>query len=236
VIRVYVGWDPRDDQAFRVCRDSLLAHASIPVEVIPLKDWELRNKRIYWRGYVMTPQGQMFDDRDGKPFSTAFSFTRFAVPLLEEFRAGLAVFCDADMLWRRDIAELVAEVDSKPGKALYCVQHEHNPEAGLKMDGVLQTNYARKNWSSLMVYRPQLHAGKFTPYMLNQMPGAWLHALLWLRDEELGALSSKWNWLCEESEPLYDPALVHFTLGTPDMLKRALPYGDEWWSYAKVAA
>ena len=44
MIRVYIGWDPRDAVAFEVCRKSLLDHSSIPLTIIPLKDWELRRQ------------------------------------------------------------------------------------------------------------------------------------------------------------------------------------------------
>jgi hypothetical protein len=84
-MRVYIGYDPRDHLAYRVAEHTIKERASIDIEVLPLKDWELRQKRIYWRGYRVDASGQMWDDIDGKPFSSQFSFTRFAVPALEEY-------------------------------------------------------------------------------------------------------------------------------------------------------
>ena len=103
MIRCYVGYDPRDDNAYKVCTRSLRKNASVPVEIIPLYDWELRKKGIYYRGYRMDGSGQMYDDKDNRPFSTQFSFTRFTVPLLEDYGSEWVMFMDADMMWRSDI-------------------------------------------------------------------------------------------------------------------------------------
>ncbi len=50
-LRVYVGYDPIDDRAFKVCEYTLLKHASIPVEIIPIWDLPLRKLGIYRRPY-----------------------------------------------------------------------------------------------------------------------------------------------------------------------------------------
>ena len=107
MLRVYIGWDQRGAQAFEVAAHSIREHASIPVEIIALKDWELRAKRVYWRAYSVDERGQMWDARDGSPFTTNFSYTRYVVPLLEDFGDEQVVFMDADMLIRADIAELM---------------------------------------------------------------------------------------------------------------------------------
>ncbi len=213
MLRIYVGWDQRDLLAFEVCRHSLLKHASIPVEIIPLKDWELRAAGHFWRPYSVDERGQMWDGRDHRPFSTNFSYTRFCVPLIEEFGDEPVVFCDADMLWRADVAELL-ELLGEAGVA--CVMHNHRPPETVKMTGNIQTVYPRKNWSSLMVMRPGRCAG-LTPYAVNNMPGDWLHGFCWIDAEEIGGLPEEWNWLEGWSSPDIDPKVVHFTRGTPDM-------------------
>ena len=45
-LKVYVGWDCREDIAFQVCKQSILDHASVPVDVIPLKQKDLRRDSI----------------------------------------------------------------------------------------------------------------------------------------------------------------------------------------------
>lgn len=225
-LKVFVGWDPKDADAYRVCKKSLLDHTSISVDVIPLKDWELRAQALYYRSYRVDPNGQAWDDADGKPFSTQFSFTRFAVPLLAEDEE-LAVFVDPDVLFRGDIAELVTLAMDYPESAVLCVHHDHTPKEHIKMTGVLQTNYRRKNWSSVMVIRPKFC--EMTADKLNTWSGQQLHGLDWVPDSKIGKLPEKWNWLEGWSDSSIDPKLVHFTRGTPDMPGyHTVPYADEW--------
>ncbi len=228
MLRAYVGWDGRDALAFEVCRKSLVRHASKPVQVVPLKDWELRRRGLYWRGYRVDAGGQKWDDRDGTPFSTDFSFTRFLVPLIEGFGEVWVLFCDADMLWRADVGELMALAD--PDCAVMCVQHDHRPHEAEKMGGLKQTVYARKNWSSLMLIKPA-RCRALTKYAVNNQGGQWLHAMCWAAEEEIGALPEEWNWLEGWSRPELEPKLVHFTRGTPDMPGHEdAAYAGEWWA------
>lgn len=225
-LKVFIGFDPKDANAFRVCEKSLRDHASIPVEVIGLRDHELRQKQIYWRSYRVDQNGQMWDEEDGKPFSTLFSFTRFAVPILAE-NEDIAVFVDADVMFRGDIAELVKHAIDQPEAAVLCVQHNYVPKDQIKMTGLLQSQYRRKNWSSVMVMRPK-RCG-MTVEKLNIWSGQKLHALEWVSDEDIGVLPEEWNWLEGWSPPAIDPKLVHFTRGTPDMPGyENVPYADEW--------
>ena len=228
--KVYIGYDPRDDQAYKVCEASLRKHASVPVRVIKLADHELRQSGVYWRSYRVDRHGQMWDERDGKPFSTQFSFTRFAPPIIENYDEGWVLFMDADMMWRADIKELIDELDDQ--YAVMCVQHEHHPEEKVKMDGVLQTTYTRKNWSSLVAYNCWKNEG-LTKFCLNNWSGTDLHNFKWLTDDGIGSLSHEWNFLDGYDNPDdYDPKIVHFTLGTPDMEHRpASRWDKEWWSY-----
>lgn len=222
--RVYIGWDPRDELAYRACEESLLTLSTVDLEIIPIKDHELRRKGVYWREYVVEPNGQRIDQRDGKPFSTEFSFARFAIPLIDD-TAGPVLFCDADMLWRDDVAKLFALYD--PKYAVQCVQHDYQPKEGKKFDGMLQERYFRKNWSSVMLLNPSMC--KLTRYQLNNFEGSFLHALLWQPDDEIGALPPEWNVLDGWNE-CENPSVYHYTRGTPDMLGNDLPFANEWWN------
>jgi len=235
-LKVYIGYDPIDDKAFNVCRYSLLKHATIPVEIIPIWDRPLREEEIYWRGVSVDNgldnglvsdkvNGQMYDRHDGRPFSSAFSFARFAVPIVANYTDDLVLFCDPDMLWRGDIADLLD--DSYVGKSLWCVQHNHEPEEDRKMYGCVQTQYFRKNWSSFMLMRPS-KCKRMNTFRLNHWTGGDLHALRWLNEDEIGALDERWNWL-EGWSKSTDPKVVHFTRGTPDMIGSDIPFAGEWW-------
>lgn len=226
-LKVYIGWDGKDSDAFKVCEHTLKTRSSVPIHVVPLKEWELRAQGIYWRSYHTHADGQMWDDKDGKPFSTAFSFTRFAVPILAA-EEEIAVFCDPDMLWRGDVAEIAERLRGDIDKAVLCVHHDHEPVEQMKMTGLLQTRYLRKNWSSLMVIRPW-RCNALTKYRLNNDSGASLHALTWVPEEEIGEIPHEWNWLEGYSDPAIDPKVVHFTRGTPDMPGyQTVAYCDEW--------
>jgi hypothetical protein len=222
-MKVYIGWDPRDELAFRANVVSMRAHSSIPLDIYPLREYELRRHGLFGRPYKVLSTGQMIDDCDGRPFSTQFTFTRFTIPLLDK-SDDVVIFCDADFLWRNDIAKLFDLWDDS--KRLMCVQHQHAPEESVKFDGMLQAKYRRKNWSSLMMFKPS--RCKIAPALLNCAPGRFLHQFKWLPDDAIGSLSHEWNWLEGSSPADMRPSAVHYTRGTPDMLG-ALPYDSEWW-------
>lgn len=229
MIDIFVGYDIRDHKAFRVCEASILAHTSDRVRIIPLLDHECRKKYGYARPFHVEPSGQKIDDIDDKPFSTEFSFTRFLVPHAAGYRDDLAIFCDADMLWRADVYELVNHcLNDEQKRAVWCVQHQHNPVETIKMDGVRQTIYRRKNWSSLVVWNPSRNQF-LTPERVNELPGSYLHAFSWLEDGDIGDLPEWWNWLVGYSSPNIEPSVVHYTLGTPDFPGyENAPYSREW--------
>ena len=226
--KVFVGWDQRDHYAYRALQKSLGAHSSIDTEIIPIKEWDLRQAGLYWRGYHTDGNGQMWDDRDGNPFSTQFSFTRFCVPLMNDFANEWVMFMDADMMFRGDIKELVDLIDTH--KAMMCVQHDHAPTEKTKMDNIMQTRYKRKNWSSVMLMNTE-KCWNLTKYAVNNSTGSFLHQMCWLRDDEIGTLPEEWNWLDGWSSPGTKAKIVHFTRGTPDMTGEHSSYGEEWWHY-----
>lgn len=229
-LNVFVGFDEREPIAYDVCKYSIETRSSVNVEVFPVKDANLRHYRIHDRPWRRTETGQKIDERDGKPFSTEFSFTRFHTLHL----AGLldiqdwVLFCDCDMLFRDDIANLFDLADDD--KAVMCVQHDYQPKETFKMDHQVQTHYVRKNWSSFVLYNPRHPANKLlTVEAVNHEPGSWLHGFGWLRDEDIGALPERWNWLEGWSSDTIDPSNVHFTRGGPWFEGwQRVEYGDLW--------
>lgn len=214
--RVFVGWDSREDIAYQICRHSILARASEPVEVSRLRQDKLRAQGLYWR--------------DADPLSsTEFTFTRFLVPHLTYYQ-GWALFCDCDFLWLGDIGELAALADER--YAVTCVHHDHRPPERLKMDGKLQTQYPRKNWSSMVLYNcghPSNRA--LTAEMVNRETGVFLHRFQWLDDSEIGAVSETWNWLegwCQKPRESR-PNVIHYTRGGPWFDNwQDVDYAQEW--------
>lgn len=230
-MKVFIGYDPRDDNAYKVCVASILRHASVPVEIIPLKDWELRRKGVYNRPYNVDERGQIWDVRTGTPCSTLFSIQRFAVPILCGYTNEWVLFIDADMMFRDDIAKLFALADDR--YAVMCVKHDQRAEEGRKMDGVIQSPYAYKNWSSLMLMKPSRCEG-LTHYVLNHKTAKYLHQFAWVSHDDIGELPLEWNFLAGYYSSVgKHPKNVHYTLGTPDMLGEyavATQWDEEWWA------
>lgn len=224
MIPIYVGYDSREDDAYAVCKASILKHSQ--KYVAPLKQVGLRVSGLYDRPYH-TEGAQRYDTRDGKPFSTEFSFTRFLVPALMQYE-GWALFCDCDFLFRADVEELFALRDDR--YAVMCVKHDYRPKDAVKMDGQVQQPYARKNWSSLVLWNCGHEANKkLTPRMVNFMPGGKLHAFCWLKDSEIGGLPENWNWIPGHSSEAWTPKAVHFSEGGPWFPGyENVPYADEW--------
>lgn len=214
-LRIYIGWDRREDEAYQVCKLSIVRRTSAPVHITSLKINDLIGRGLYRRTWTRNQKGQRIDSRDGKPFSTDFSFTRFLVPALQNYR-GYALFCDCDFLFRADVAELFDFTRSDPGRAAWCVKHQHDPKELVKMDGQEQTRYRRKNWSSLVLWNCAHPAHRaLTTEAVNEKPGSWLHGFEWLKDEEIGSIPVEWNWLEGWSPPSIQPKAVHYTRGGP---------------------
>jgi hypothetical protein len=232
--RIFIGWDPRDDQAYKAAVSSLHAFASCDLEIIGLRDLDLRRLGLYWRPYSVEQSGQMVDHTDGRPFSTQFAFTRFLVPELVRryWPAEIGawhLFLDADVLVRADIEDLFAFCEADLGDRfdLAVVQHDHRPPELEKMGGLSQAIYARKNWSSVMMMRP-IGCPRLTPDLVNRESGRNLHALTWIDDARIAALPSAWNWLEGWSPAGLPPSILHYTRGTPDLLCGPLPMAEAW--------
>jgi hypothetical protein len=215
-LRVYIGWDRREDIAYRVARHSLLEHASIPVSVQPIKLDDLISAGLY--------------TRDPDPLaSTEFTYSRFLTPYLAGYQ-GWALFCDCDFLFFGDVAELESHIDDRI--AVACVKHDFRPKNSVKMDGKIQTSYPRKNWSSFMLFNcSHPSTRRLTVERVNRESGAYLHRMRWAEDHEIGEIPTDWNWLEGWNEPPARgrPRAVHFTNGGPWFEEwRDVTYAREW--------
>lgn len=225
---VCVGYDSREDLAYRVCRASILEHCPW-AEVVPLK---LDNLRLIHSRAKFLREDQQYDALDLKPFSTEFAFSRFITPLLGRWLdRDRVLFVDSDFLFLDDVSLLFSQELEHP---VYVVKHDYRPPAGRKMRGkALQQPYRKKLWSALMLFNvPRVH---LTPHTLNIMPGAYLHGFEWA--SSVGALDEAWHWVPGHSSAEIEPRAVHYTEGTPDVPGyEDQPYAREWLDYAKRAA
>jgi hypothetical protein len=223
-LRVWIGYDPREDEAYRVCKASIERHTSVPVDIRLLRLDELREAGLYTRATQVAENGQLWDVLSGAPMSTEFSLSRFLVPHLADYY-GQALFVDCDFLFRRDINDLF--LCASGNYAVQVVKHCHVPREFVKMDGRHQVRYERKNWSSLMLWNCGHPAAWLSPQRFNELRGSYLHRFEWIPDEYIGELAGDWNWLA-----LTEPSAVHFTEGVPTMPGyQHVPFADEYRYY-----
>ena len=213
MIRVFIGYDDREAAAFGVLSHSIHARSTEPVSIAPLRLTELSG--IYKR------------PRDPLQ-STDFSFSRFLTPYLCGYE-GWAVFMDCDMLVLDDLAKLWRLRDQR--YAVQVVKHVHVPREGVKFLGAVQTKYAKKNWSSVML----MNCAKctaLTPDYVNAASGLELHQFKWLEGDHLiGEIPPAWNHLVGYDPPRRDASLVHYTIGGPYFeAYRDCEYAREWFA------
>jgi len=206
-INVYIGYDSRQDRppkynkvinpCYQVCKSSILKNSN-DVNVIPLKLNELIDKGIYYR--EVDPLA-----------STEFTYSRFLVPYLNDFK-GIAIFCDSDFLWQCDINDLLEYYNHN--NSVMCVQHDYTPKTDTKMDGVVQTSYPRKNWSSLMMFNCEhKDIRNLSVENINTKEAKYLHRMKWT--DKIGEIPMTYNWLEGDYPNNMHPKVIHFTNGGP---------------------
>jgi len=197
VIRVFIGYDPREASAYHVCSQSIIENTSMPVAIYPLA-------LNMMRGFYAE------EHDDG---SNAFIYSRFLVPHICGF-SGHALFLDGDMLVRGDLADLWSL--RRLGVGLQVVKHDYKTKHPVKYLNAKNEDYPRKNWSSVILWNCGYYPNrKLTPEFVSKATGSYLHRFEWLKDEQVEALPPEWNHLCLEQEPDPNAKLAHFTVGLP---------------------
>lgn len=210
---IAIGYDPREAAVYHALQQSILAHSSLPVAIIPLHN----------------PLLSGFDgQQDG---TNAFIYSRFLVPMLMGFE-GWAIYMDSDMLFRVDPKQLWDLRDDK--YAVMCVQHDYETITERKFIGTPMESpngdYPRKNWSSLILWNcGHLRNRILTKEFVAEAGGQILHRFSWLADEQIGWIPKHWNHLVGEYEKSRAAKNVHFTLGAPGFCYySSCDYADEW--------
>lgn len=214
MLKLYVGFDPREAAVYHVFCQSVIDHASGPVAFIPL-------------------HRAMLDNFDGQQDGTnAFIFSRYLVPYLNDYE-GFALFCDGDQVVTDDIYELYNLKDES--KAVQVVQHDYQTQSDRKYIGTPlendNINYPRKNWSSVVLWNCGAKANKIlTPDFVSRAGGSLLHRFEWLNDDEVGNLPIEWNWLVGEYPENPTAKLYHHTLGSPGFFHYQDCEGSKIWN------
>ncbi|MCR9070698.1 MAG: glycosyltransferase [Alphaproteobacteria bacterium] len=197
--KVFIGFDPNETVAFHVLNHSIQARASAPIAVIPI---------------MLSQLTDVFKRERNQLQSTEFSFSRFLVPYMSDFE-GWSLFMDCDMLMLGDVHEIFRQCDDR--FAVQCVKHDHRPQEETKFLGATQTQYAKKNWSSVMMFN-NARCTALTPDYVNTATGLELHQFKWLSsDDEIGELSHEWNHLVgyDPTVPVDQVRMLHYTEGGP---------------------
>jgi lipopolysaccharide biosynthesis glycosyltransferase len=213
MVNLYVGYDPRESVAYHVFCQSVIDTSSVPVKFIPLH-------REMLQGF----DGQ----RDG---TNAFIFSRYLIASLQGFE-GWAIFADGDMLFRRDIAQLMALKDER--YAVQVVKHGYKTKHPRKYIGTSMESpnedYPCPNWSSVMLINCQHYGWRhITPSLIETVPGSHLHRFQFLEDRYVGELPAGWNHLADEMGQNDDAKLLHWTAGIPAWAHyKDAPHAVDW--------
>lgn len=203
MIRIFIGYEPREAIAYHVLAHSIMRRAPSLVQITPI---------------ILGKTG-LSGMKEG---STEFTRSRFLVPSLCGFE-GCAVFMDCDMLCREWPLQ-----DIDPDAAVSVVQHDYNPNPASKFLGNAQSAYPRKNWSSFMVFNNAL-CKRLTPEYVKSATLMQLHQFKWCGDDQVGALDRGWNYLVGEEKQSPRPYIVHYTRGGPWFPEFAqCEYAAEW--------
>ena len=176
IIPIFIGYDYRERVGTNILIDSLYQNSTLPLSITPLVTSQLEKQKIFYR------------KRDPKQ-STEFSFTRFLVPYLMNYE-GWAIFMDCDMLCRGDIKDLWNLRDEN--FSFMCVKHNHKSTKHKKFQGEIQTNYPRKNWSSMMLFNCK-KCQKLDINYVNNASGLDLHRFNWLKDDNQKVLGQNYK-------------------------------------------
>ena len=197
MINVFIGYDSKEKIAYHVLSESILRNSTKPVSITPIALNNIKDDFVRERNNLS---------------STEFSFSRFIIPHLMNYR-GWALFMDCDMLMKADIAELWRLRDDR--YAVQVCKHDYVPKEKTKFLGQTQTAYPKKNCSSFMLMNCK-KCSALTPNYVNAATGLELHQFKWLESDDLiGDLPLEWNWLVGEYDYKEDVKNVHYTKGGP---------------------
>lgn len=216
MIRLFCGYDQREEPGLHVFTSSVLRHTSALVDFVPL------NARGLAQG------------------SNAFTMSRFLVAELCHFR-GRAIFADAsDMIVLDDIAALDSLFD--PRYAVQVVKHpayfsrHERKYVGVPSMECKQSNYSRKNWASVMLVNCEHPRWRNVSAQARHALPLHLLQLTLFGEDDIGELPARWNVIADEGQDAENAALLHWTAGVPYFPHyRAAPRAELWLAAAAAA-
>ena len=201
-LKIFIGYDSRHNDATNVCHNSILEtldkRERDKVEIIHLDTSKIPG----W-------------EREYKNQSTEFSYSRFLVPYLSDYK-GISIFVDDDFIFRKN--PLVLALFLTHNHSVACVKHDFEKKFDTKFNGEKDVWYPKKLWSSLMVFNnSHPDCKKLTLDSVQRESGKFLHQFEWTNDSKIADLPAKWNW-CEGYHDVMDAHKslgLHWTRGGP---------------------
>ena len=219
---IFIGFDSTQEEAYWVCRASMIQHGCDPNVIHPIVQDDLRARGLYWRN-------------SNEKASTEFTNTRFLVPYLAGY-TGRSLFCDVDFLWRCNPMELF--LTDQGSYDVHVVKHDLKEKdlQPVKMNGLPQSWYPKKNWSSLMLFNNS-RCRALTPEVVSSQTMDYLHQFKWTFDIKIGDLPYDYNSLVGYSAyNHHNPRAVHFTDGGPWLEGyENVAFAEEWRSVQRAS-
>ena len=214
--KVFIGWDPAQQEAAEVCKYTLLKHSTIPLQVSFLRKKDLEEQKILWKQDTAA--------------TTETTLSRFAVPHLSNYQ-GWSLYVDPDYVFLGDVREVFQSFD--PRYAVMVVKTPYKPQSETRLDGRPTAVYGRKCWSSMMLFNNSHDRSKdLTPEYIHAAKPNALHRFEWAAGNEVGGLGLEWQFIPGHTDPAIingSIRAIHFTEGGPwHPDARHVPYG---WYY-----
>ena len=212
-LNIFIGYDSREKIAFHVLSQSIIENSTIPVTITPINLKNIKN---------------FYNRPKAKKHSTEFSISRFLTPYLSNYK-GYSLYLDCDFIVLEDVAKLVKLVSRNKKKSLWCVKHkDYIPKDKIKFLREKQIPYAKKNWSSFMIFN-NAKCKILTPRLVKKATGLYLHQFKWTKDKLIGSLPKNWNILVGEQKFPRKINALHYTLGGPYFKKHSRCQGSKYW-------
>lgn len=195
-LRVFIGFDERQPVAYTMAHTSIVRNSSRPVSITALKLSQL----------PLTRRGL-----------TDFTFARYLVPWLCGYE-GHALFVDADILCRGDIAELPWDAEAAVSVVPHTTVRKNGEDVSVHFER-----------PSVMLFNCERCTLLTPEYVQNGKP----QTLEWAKT--IGSLPKEWNYLVG-----YDTGgnakLAHFTQGIPCFEETAKDeFAADWVDTAQYA-
>ena len=216
MIPIFVGYDKSESVCYHVAVHSMTRRSTMPLSITPLN---IDNLTDYQESH--------------NDSSNSSSYTRFLVPYLMNYQ-GWAIYTDCDIVLQDNIVNLWNFRDQS--KAILCAQHNYQTKSSVKFLNSKNSNYPKKNWSSVMLINCAHPANKILdPKLIESSSGSYLHQFQWIDQTLIGSLPLEWNWLVGEYPENNQAKLLHYTLGAPCFSEyRNCEMSDVWHNELKV--